>query len=402
MLARSAESITKADIDRFIDSQIRESRICDYKELLPSNKDDDKKEFLADVTSFANAGGGTIFYGIIDKRDAAGKSTGLPESVGLSSINADQETLRLEQIMAAGVAPRILGVRIHSVDGFERGPMIVLQIPQSWTGPHMVTYQRWSRFYSRNSGGKQQLDVQEIRAAFASAEAIPERIKRFRDDRLARIFAGETPVSLRDSSWLAFHIVPISSTEQHKTVDIHAIYRDPAKLRPARSQNYSMRYNMDGVCVWTGSGDTLPAAGYTQIFRTGVVESVITKLIFEYDNESYVRNRYLEDSLIEITRQCLLTLSSLGIEAPFVLMVSIFGTKGALLERFADSSRFGLIDPSHYRIDRNILTLPDIWIEDTSPDASAVLRPMFDALWQAAGAPNCLNYSADGNRVPER
>jgi hypothetical protein len=37
---------------------IREGRQLEYKETLPGNSDEDKREFLSDVTSFANAAGG--------------------------------------------------------------------------------------------------------------------------------------------------------------------------------------------------------------------------------------------------------------------------------------------------------------------------------------------------------
>lgn len=43
----------------------------DYKRDLPGDKDAEKKEFLADVTSFANAGGGDIVFGIVEDADAA-------------------------------------------------------------------------------------------------------------------------------------------------------------------------------------------------------------------------------------------------------------------------------------------------------------------------------------------
>ncbi len=48
--------------------------------------------------------------------------------------------------------------------------MLVIRIPRSYGAPHMVTFQNTSRFYTRNSAGKHQLDVSEIRSAFALSE----------------------------------------------------------------------------------------------------------------------------------------------------------------------------------------------------------------------------------------
>ncbi|MCK5240903.1 ATP-binding protein [bacterium] len=47
-----------------ISNQIQESRTIEYKESLPGNSDQDKREFLADISSFANAAGGDLLYGI--------------------------------------------------------------------------------------------------------------------------------------------------------------------------------------------------------------------------------------------------------------------------------------------------------------------------------------------------
>lgn len=45
--------------------RVPESRTLEYKRDLPDPKDrDSKREFLGDVTSFANAQGGDIVYGI--------------------------------------------------------------------------------------------------------------------------------------------------------------------------------------------------------------------------------------------------------------------------------------------------------------------------------------------------
>ena len=39
---------------------------------------------------------------------------------------------------------------------------IIVRVPNSLNRPHMVVFKQWSRFYSRNSAGKYQLDVHEL------------------------------------------------------------------------------------------------------------------------------------------------------------------------------------------------------------------------------------------------
>ena len=49
--------LAEGDILELISNGIEEGREIDYKELLKIGSDGDKKEFLADVSSFANASG---------------------------------------------------------------------------------------------------------------------------------------------------------------------------------------------------------------------------------------------------------------------------------------------------------------------------------------------------------
>ena len=73
MIPRDFDAITKADIEALVANAVAEGRALEYKQQLPGNGDEDKKEFLADVSSFANAGGGDIVFGVVEKRDGDNK-----------------------------------------------------------------------------------------------------------------------------------------------------------------------------------------------------------------------------------------------------------------------------------------------------------------------------------------
>lgn len=53
MLTKPIEQIAKGDIEEIVTNEVRESRTLDYKEALPGSQDNDRKEFLRDVISFA-------------------------------------------------------------------------------------------------------------------------------------------------------------------------------------------------------------------------------------------------------------------------------------------------------------------------------------------------------------
>src|SRR5574339_517220 len=102
-------TLNASDIQRLVDDFVSEGRDLDYKEQLPRDTEDEKREFRYDVSSFANAGGGLIVFGVREKRGPDGP-TGIPEKIVPLSVNTDKETLRLEQILRTHIDPRIPGI----------------------------------------------------------------------------------------------------------------------------------------------------------------------------------------------------------------------------------------------------------------------------------------------------
>src|SRR5437867_7643830 len=194
---------------------IRESRHLEYKEKLPGTSESEKLEFLADVTSFANAAGGDLIYGIRGGRDSAGKSNGESEEiVRLPDLNLDDVKLRFENMIRGGVAPRMSPLTFHPITRSSAPSCLLVRIPRGWAGLHMITYKKWSRFYSRNSAGKYQLDVHEIRAGFLAAETAYDRIRRLRTERVARALALETPTPVGDGPKLILHAFPVNASAE--------------------------------------------------------------------------------------------------------------------------------------------------------------------------------------------
>lgn len=64
MINKKIDDITIDDIKLLIVNSVCESKSLEYKKELHIENDADKKEFLADVSSFANSTGGDIIFGI--------------------------------------------------------------------------------------------------------------------------------------------------------------------------------------------------------------------------------------------------------------------------------------------------------------------------------------------------
>ncbi len=212
MLPETLERITGNDIASLVANKVGERKQLEYKEQLPEGTDKAKKEFLADVCSLADAEGGDIVYGIRDLRDTIGHPTGFAESVtGVSVPNTAVACERLQQMIRDGIAPRIPKTEAVTVEVSDGNRVIVLRIHKSWIKPHMVTFGGSSRFYSRNSTGKFQLDVNEIGQAFAEQQSFTDRLHAWRLERIAKTLSDDGPVILDGPAKLLFHFIPAQS-----------------------------------------------------------------------------------------------------------------------------------------------------------------------------------------------
>jgi hypothetical protein len=388
MIHKPFEQVSREDIDGLVANDVKEGRTIEYKAALPTNADKDKKDFLGDVSSFANAAGGDLLYGVVAKRDADNKTTGIPEAVpGLAGLNSDQEILRLDSMIQAGIGPRIAGIRIRTVDGFPDGPVLLVRIPKSYASPHMVTFQEHSRFYSRNNAGKYPLDVSEIRSAFALSESLPERIRRFRDERLARIVAGEVPIAVGPGPWTVLHLIPLAALDPTTRIDVTPFER--RGISPTHpSSSTDSRFNFDGLVFYTVRSPPGTSPAYVQLFRHGAIEAVDAAMLAGGEPK-LIRIADWESILIEKLGSYLPVQRDMGLAPPIFVLLSLLGVRGYNVPH-------GAFRDSKPSIDRDVLLLPDLLVEDYAVDSAATLLPAFDALWQAGGWPRCMNRDAEG------
>ena len=160
-LRNSLQEIEESDLQDLVDNQVRESRDLEYKLEVPGNSSGAKKGFLAEVASFANTTGGNLIIGIADDDGVAS------DCVGVELQSVDEGIHRLHSILEAGLDPRIPGLSIRDVELTSGNVVLIVRVPHSVIAPHMITFEKSSRFYARNSTGKYPMDVREIRAAFS-------------------------------------------------------------------------------------------------------------------------------------------------------------------------------------------------------------------------------------------
>lgn len=129
---KSFDRIDETDLQALCTGQEREGKILEFKESQPGNSDGDKKEFLADATSFANTSGGHLIFGI---KETGGVAT---EICGISIDDPDAEVLRMENLLRSGVQRRLSRYAIKPLHLRNEKAAIIIRIPRSWALPHRV------------------------------------------------------------------------------------------------------------------------------------------------------------------------------------------------------------------------------------------------------------------------
>lgn len=372
--------ISWLDIQSLIDDKVAESINIEYKEKLPSGSDESKREFLYDFSSFANASGGQIIFGLSAERDANNKCTGMPkEIIGIGSINQDKEYLRMEGMIRSCIEPRVPAYHMRIISSpDESKSVLIIRIPPSYQMPHMVKIGDNTRFYSRNNSGKYMLDVAELRSKFLMSEGRSNNIKRFREERISKIIAGDTPISLLDGPKMVLHLVPLIENADFQLSA--AKYEEDLTTMYANCS--SIRFNIDGLLKFYQSSTS---CAYIQIFRNGAIE--VTESAIP-DPEMIIGNQ--EENLLYRLRTYLGALVKLGIESSFILMFSLINIRHY---RYGYQRYHGFLDP---KIDRDYLLLPDVIIEPSDKEIDRTIRPIFDMLWQASGYDQSPNYDNTG------
>lgn len=384
MINISLEKIEIEDLKQLQINSVSEGKTIEYKLNLPTNSDGDRKEFLADISSFANASGGDLIFGIAEEN-------GVPKNIdGIELENPDEEIRKYENIIRDGIEPRIVfASRAINVSG--QRFVLIIRVEKSWTGPHRVIYKGHDKFYSRNSAGKYPLDTNELKLAFSLSQALTEQITKFKTERISQLVSDNLPLPFYDGGKIVLHLIPLDSFTPNYRIDLNTIINDHAKLRPIYSSGWSNRINLEGVLSYSG-GRNDRIHSYIQLYRNGIVEAV-EGLILAADRENKMIPSYTyEFELIKSLTEILNLLKELGVNMPIVIFLTIVGAKG--WEMGVDKRRFW---DEYYKIDRDILQLPETIIESYDIEAKDILRPMFDLVWNACGYKMSYNFDENGN-----
>lgn len=386
------EDICEANLTRLVDDGVSESRILEFKESLSLVSDQEKREFLCDVSAMANTEGGEILYGI---KESDGNAS---EVVGLRNFIADDAIGQIENLIRDAVQPRIIGLG-HQIVPLQNGTrVLILRVPKSLSSPHMVRHKGITRFCGRNSNGKYDLDVHELRSAFLSNETFADRIKAFRMERINRLLSGASAVPLQGSNLVVLHIMPVGGVRgdrKFSSQELKAVERR-FHFPPLWSAGWGSQVNFEGMVVTNGNSGNA-ASSYVQLFRNGFIEAVNSSMLTASSSNrggsiKDLRPGTIEKEVIDGVKAYAQGLKHLGLQTPWVLSLTLLNIRHYVIPM--DSSAWMMeIRP----VDRDHLILDEILVESFEEDWGRTLRPAFDQMWNACGMPGSLNYNPAGD-----
>lgn len=370
------DAIDAADLQELLDNQAPEGPRLDYKRALYDGNDAGKYEAMKDISSFANTHGGHLIIGIAEMG-------GIPTSIdGIPCDDTDALILKIDQLLGAGIQPRIQGIRIKSITLPNGNYCFIIRIPKSWRPPHRVISQGKNKFYARNSAGVYEPDVEELRMLFTAGTEVAEKVRRFRQERVDRIQQGGGQRPVHGEGRLILHIIPFASVSSDLQVDLNRVHELHGSFAPLGSMGMTPRFNFDGFINERG-GET--NHGYTQIFRNGIVEAVKAAIVRKPEQypQGVIPAVAVEEQFFGQFSRYMNALRDLQVPPPLAAAITIEGANGAIYG--VQKNNYDDDNPPEIEFDPLYLPVCLINAYGTEADYQKAVKPAFDALWNAAG-----------------
>jgi hypothetical protein len=380
------DKICEEDINALIATGVPESPLIDYKRETYGKTDGDKREFLADISSFANTLGGDIVIGVDE-------SNGLPTAITPITGDVDGERRRLESIALNGIEPRLANFHIRPVPVIN-GHVLIARVSRSFMPPHRVIATGVNRFYARAGTQKYEPNVEQLRQLFNDAPRMLERIRSFQADRLVKIAGGDTPIPMGQIGKVVVHVVPLPSFVDGRLADLLS-KMDKGTHVPLPLDligfGYAGACNLDGFVNYAQVAEEKNRS-YAQFFRNGAIEGV-----GELRTDDGVTSRFLTVDLTNVVLsrvyQYIQVLKYYDVGLPIYVYISFCNSMRTVHRyahpygNFADTRPLG----------REVVGCPEIYIDNFDPDLIEAMRPAFNTLWNAVGHLRCERYD-DINR----
>lgn len=368
MIPRPFEDVSESDLESLVANEIAEQRTLEFKRDLNIKKDGDRLKFVQNISSFANAQGGDILYGIDAPKGVA---------IGISGIqDADRDAviLDLEDLLISGVQPRITGLRSRWIACGDRRHVLLIRVPASTIAPHRVIYKGDNSFYGRKSNGKYPMDTAELREAFTASEALPTRLRALHLEAVDAVHRDLLPIGVGDNPHAILSLIPTTYFRELRDLPIT---RETA-LAPFKPEGYLEAVPMiEGILLHNIPDAPRAMNSFAITHRQGRVDTGWTLgRMSDSLNETgkFIAPDTFENGVLDGAISGTTRLQPHGVDGPWLVLVTLSGIRDYQL-----GAGGSIYSPPAWRDE---LTLPPLMIETMN---RAALLPMMRSFWLAFG-----------------
>lgn len=319
MIDKTLDGIVLDDIEKLVLYGRSEGVTLDFKEAFPSADHKGTRDFLADVTAFTNTDGGDIVIGV--REDGNGTAA---ELVGIDAAGLDEALRRIDDQLRSCIDPRVPLFRVRTISLGNGKAVLVMRIGASLIGPHRVVFDKSSRFYRRGNRSNYEMSTAELRQAFVSSNDLPKRIRDLHGKAVEATTGKEMPCRIQDGPVAVLTIAPLSVLREGRDVNFT---REIAVLPPRHTSNFNMVFGLEGLIVHS------PVDVAAKGVRTWSVNHRLGYLDFAWaighqdQGQKLVWPKYFVPELKGIVSFSITRLRSLGIEGPWIAMLTLAGVR---------------------------------------------------------------------------
>lgn len=348
-------SLTEESLREFLALSIPEGLHVDYKAALSGVSDKEaKREFLKDVTAFANAAGGHLLLGV---REPAENQSVDEQLIGLDNGQALAQDL--ERVASSSIDPRIPGLRIIAVPLQTGRSCVVVHIPSSLSRPHMVNHSGHRSFYVRHSESSFPMTTHEIREAVLTSTSAEARARLLAashladarntvGDRQAAFFLQAVPLMPPEPAWDVFSPAIETAVRGDARRNKYQHYADLAS-------NVAPQPTIDGVL---GQDQRERPTWETEVHRTGYISCLYRDI--QVEAVKTVDRFVVHSSTCDVFRAfCHLLkelLSASGTDVPYLMTCAYLNAEGTCVWTDSRYSKFSepykkkeILWPEHLR-----------------------------------------------------
>lgn len=367
-----------ADIKMLVEIGTSESSRLEFKRQLPEGE-----PLRKEVCAFANTNGGEILIGIEENN---GTAAGV---VPIDIKNIDNEELKILETIRTATTPPIPGVKISFVK-MENGYVIAIRIPKTTIGPHM---DKSKRILIRESTQSRSMEHHELRNAFLGAELHAQRLRQYRRDRCLAIFDRDTPIQMAIKRSFVTHVMPMTALgggQRFTAIEIREAMQSAAALID-RLGGHTFHFDADGVfkMLQRRSIEAPQGTAYIHSTPSGIVECVNCISMERSLENGIVNHSMLDQDMTSAVLGSISILMELGIEAPYIVFLSLLDMNNALTN--------SVYDPQPVR--RPHLFAHEIAVNEIPQDykeAAKLIRPALDNLANGFGLERSPSFTEEG------